>query len=252
VTERAAFERALEALCRGVCNPAQHRGRPRKALANVIFAEVLTAFVGMSSRRAASDIRAAHEAGLIDEPISPKTLTSYLRNPALTDLLRAMIRATAEPFMRAEYFAVERLAFQTPGHERRFDNKRGRMLDRHVVFEFTFAAGTSMGIVGDTCGDGLALRECGWFDRPLTPADETMLDFTDLENDGCPDFLGGLWAMSEADLLRSYAVADESADFAQSFGHALLSRSSTAQLNEVLCRILAYNLLSILAPRDGQ
>jgi hypothetical protein len=84
--EREHFESLLRDLCGGIVNPVQALGRPRKPLADIVFAAVLRSYTGMSSRRATSDVRAAHEAGLIDEMISSKTLVRFRNFDAIESI----------------------------------------------------------------------------------------------------------------------------------------------------------------------
>jgi hypothetical protein len=260
-TERERFEFLLHDLCSVVLSPEQWRGRPRKPLADVVFAAVLQAYVGVSSRRAMSDVTAAHEAGLIEECLSSKTLTHYIGEPILTDLLRALTRTTAEAIGFVEdRFTVERLVFQTPKYERWFDPKRGRERKRRVEIAVTFAAGETTRIVSDTALSPsetvpVDMSQSGWFTRPWTATDKAISDLTDLEMETCPNFLHDLWGMGEVDLHRAYAKPSgftAAQAIEQRFGTVLLSKTMTAQINEVLCRLLAYNLCTIIAPRCAQ
>jgi transposase len=276
--EREHFVTLLRDLGGGVCNPVQHRGRPRKALANVIFAETLTAFVGMSSRRAASDIRAAHEAGLMDESIAPKTLTSYLRDPALTDLLRVLIRESASPLASVEdRFAVDSTGFGTQTFDRWFDHKWGRerrkarFVKAHVIIGVNTHVISDVIVTGSDAGDAPQLPElvanrAGRFTVAEVSADKAYgshRNYDAIESVGATPYIAfksnttgegpalwrkmfGLFMYRSAEFKAHYHQrSNVEATFSaikRTLGASLRSKNETAQHNEVLVKLLAHNL----------
>lgn len=65
-------------------HPEQQRGRPRLPLADMAFATVFKVYSGFSSRRFTSELRAAHDNGLIDHVPHFNSVSNYLADEAMT------------------------------------------------------------------------------------------------------------------------------------------------------------------------
>ncbi len=281
--EREHFVSLLRDLCGGVTNPVQGFGRPRKPLADIVFAAVLRAYTGMSSRRAASDVRAAHEAGLIDETISPKTLVRYLDDPKLTDLLRVLIRESAAPLANIEdRFAVDSTGFGTSNYDRWFDHKWGRerrkarFVKAHVCVGVRTHIITDVVITGSDGGDAPQLPElvAHTADRFVIAevsgdkAYASFRNFDAIESVGAvpyvpfrsgttgegPALWRKMWGLYtyKNDEFRSHYHARSNVETAFSmikrkFGASLRAKNETAQTNEILCKLLAHNLVVLVA-----
>ncbi|MBA3472243.1 MAG: SWIM zinc finger family protein [Rubrobacter sp.] len=63
--EKGKFVKLLSDLCRSVPEPVQTNGRPRLPLSDMLFSSVYKVYVGFSSRRFATDLKAAHANGLV-------------------------------------------------------------------------------------------------------------------------------------------------------------------------------------------
>jgi transposase len=281
--EREHFETLLRDLCGGIVNPVQDRGRPRKPLADVVFAAVLRAYTGMSSRRATSDVRAAHEAGLIDEMISPKTLIRYLDDPSLTDLLRTLIRESASPLANVESrFAVDSSGFSTCTYARWFDHKWGRerrkqrWVKAHVIIGVTTHIITDVVITDSTGGDAPQLPElvantANQFTMAEVSGDKAYgshRNYDAIESVGAVPYvpfksgttgegpalwkkMWGLYTYKNDEFRRHYhARSNVETVFSmikRKFGASLRAKNEAAQTNETLCKLLAHNLCVLVA-----
>jgi hypothetical protein len=114
--EKDRVQVLLRSLCDAIPNPVQQgRGRPRLPLSDVVFAATMKTFVGMSGRRATSDIRACAEKGHIDHTPHYNTIFEYLERVEIAPVLKTLVRASAVPLANVETkFAIEVSATQ-PG-----------------------------------------------------------------------------------------------------------------------------------------
>src|SRR5215203_5355901 len=91
--EKARFVTLLADLCNTI--PQRPRppgaGRPRLPLADMVFASVFKVYVGFSSRRFTSDLRDAYTDGLIDSRPHFNSVSRYLSDPQLSDILKELV-----------------------------------------------------------------------------------------------------------------------------------------------------------------
>ena len=128
VNEGRHFVQLLRELCDTVPQPPkQGPGRPRLPISDVLFGVALKVYSTMSGRRAMSDLRNAHDGGLLDKVPSFTSVFRYLENPGLTPILRDLIQQSALPLKAVENdFAVDSTGFATTTYHRWFDHKWGR------------------------------------------------------------------------------------------------------------------------------
>jgi transposase len=283
--ERAHFETLLRDLCGGIVNPVHKRGRPRKPLADVVFAAVQRAYSGLSSRRAHSDVCSAADAGLIDGALSPKTLIRYLDDPKLTDVLRTLIRESAAPLADVESrFAVDSTGFSTCNYERWFDHKWGRERSKRQWIKAHVIVGVHTNVVtdvlvtdnvGDGSGDAPQLPElvsntAERFSMREVSADKAYMsrqNFDAIEKVGAVPYIPfrsgttgegpatwrRMWALfmyrGEEFGKHYHARSNVETTFSmikRKFGASLRAKSFVAQRNEVLCKVLAHNLVVLV------
>ena len=127
VNEKARVEELLRALCDGIEQPEQKRGRPRLSLREATFAGVMKVYSTMSGRRASTDIRRCQENGHIKHAPHYNSVLGYLESPTLTPILRAMVEESASPLKAIETdFAIDSSGFSTCNFVRWFDEKYGK------------------------------------------------------------------------------------------------------------------------------
>lgn len=281
--EREQFVTLLRDLCGGIVQPVQTRGRPRKALADIVFAAVLKVYTGFSSRRVFSDVCAAQAAGHIEDVMSPKTLVRYLEDESLGHLLRELIRESASPLAAVERsFAVDSSGFSTCVYDRWFDEKYGKKKKRQRWVKAHLICGTSTHIVSDVIvaegdsGDAPMLPElvantAGRFQIAQVSADKAYLshaNFDAIERVGAvpyvpfkvgntgegPALWRKMWALymyKRDEFLAAYhARSNVETVFSmikRKFGASVMSKGFVAQRNEVLCKVLAHNLCVVVA-----
>lgn len=89
--EKDLFQKLLRELCQGVGEPAQHNGRPRLPLEDMIFAMAFKVYSTVSGRRFMSDLRDASLKGYVSTVTSYNTLFRYFESDVLTPYLQMLI-----------------------------------------------------------------------------------------------------------------------------------------------------------------
>jgi hypothetical protein len=89
--EKARFAELLADLCSGIPQPEQATGRPRLPLSDMVFASVFKVYVGFSSRQFTSDLREAYEDGYISRAPHFNSVSNYLSDLALTNILKELV-----------------------------------------------------------------------------------------------------------------------------------------------------------------
>src|SRR5438270_6692415 len=102
VYEKDKFRLLLGELCKGMVEPIQEYGRPRAALADVIFAAALKIYSTVSTRRFSSDLREAHAKGYVSKALSYNCVLDYLGYEELTPYLKQLIEVSSLPLKGIE------------------------------------------------------------------------------------------------------------------------------------------------------
>ncbi len=124
--EKELFQKLLHELCKGVGIPAQHNGRPRYALEDMIFAMAFKVYSTMSGRRFMTDLREAHAKGYLSELPSYNTMFRYFESDVLTPYLKMLIEESSLPLQAIEDdFAVDSSGLSTGVYQRWSDAKWG-------------------------------------------------------------------------------------------------------------------------------
>src|SRR5215211_818991 len=123
--EKTRFVALLADLCSTVPQPPQAgRGRPRLPLSDMLFASVYKVYVGFSPRRFTSDLHDAYTNGLIDCKPHFNSVSNYLSNPELADILKELITVSSLPLKAVETdFAVDSSGFSTCRYVRWYNKK---------------------------------------------------------------------------------------------------------------------------------
>ena len=275
-TER--FADLLAGLCRGIVQPKQAKGRPRLPLADVAFAATFKVYSTVSGRRATSDLSAWQARGHLTRAPHYNRVFNYLDNPALTPILKALIEESASPLRAVETdFAVDASGFGTSRFVRWYDHKYGGEGRERVWLKCHLMVGVRTNVV-----TSVEVTPGAHHDSPYLPqlvnataarfrvaevsADKGYLSHKNL---AAVDAVGGvpyvpfksnttgegldLWRRlfhyfnyNRDDFLAHYHKrSNVETAFSQikgKFGDAVRSKTETAQVNELLCKVLCHNL----------
>jgi transposase len=284
-TEKARVEALLKSLCAGIEEPAPKKtGRPRIPLRDAVFAAVMKVYTTFSGRRASTDIRGCAERGHIADAPHYNSIFRCLENPATTAVLTRLIEESAAPLAEIEnvagQFAQDSTGFSTVTYDRWFDQKHGKLMAMHAWVKLHVMIGTATNVVTGVKvspeGDCPVLPEllqktAERFDVKEVSGDKAYLSKKNLEaidavgatpfipfkiNSGAAStspHWRKMWAhfsLKADDFLDHYHrrsnVETTMWMIKSKFGTAVRSKLPTAQMNEVLAKVLCHNLACIV------
>jgi transposase len=113
--EKDLFLKLMTDLCQNIGNHSvKGNGRDRLPLKDMVFSSALKVYTTYSLRRFASDMRSAVQKGCICKMCSYSTVSNYMRDVELTPVLHNLIELTALPLKTVEErFAVDSTGFRT-------------------------------------------------------------------------------------------------------------------------------------------
>jgi transposase len=278
--EKGMFLSLLFELCEGIFEPHQHMGRKRASLRDIIFGITLKNYTTLSGRRNSCDIDDAFEKGYLEKPLAYNTLFKYMQNDEITILLRDMIKASSLPLLEVETdFAFDSTGFGTPNFKRWYDMKYGNTEDWHDWYKLHACVGVKTGIVTSFEISERHAHDSKFF-KPLfnsTKENGFVIErvFADkayptkanlrlvVNNDAKPyipfksnakfspkdtvwNNLLHYYTAFRDEFYKYYHLRSnvESVFSAQKrkFGSRLTSRQPTSQINEMMAKLLAYNI----------
>ncbi len=279
-SEKELFQALLFELCEGIFEPFQAMGRKRASLRDVIFCITLKNYTALSGRRNFCDIEDAHAKGYIEKPLAYNTIFKYMQDEEISVLLKEMIQVSAMALKEVETdIAFDSTGFGTPNFKRWYDMKYGNTEDWHDWFKLHIACGVKTGIVtsfeiserhahdsrffkklfDSTQENGFVIERAFADKGYITKANLRLVVDNDAKayipfkhnakysasdtvwNKLLHYYLAYQKEFYEFYHLRSNVEAVFSAQKPK-FGSRLTSRTRTAQINEIMAKVLAYNL----------
>jgi len=277
--EKATASVLLRGLCDGILSPPQTgRGRPRTPLSDAVYGMTWKVYTTASGRRASTDIEACATAGHLRKAPKYNTLFDYMEKSELTPLLTTLVEESAAPLASIESkFAVDSTGFSTVTYRRWYDAKYGHEMKEHGWIKAHAMVGTTTNIItsirvtGSDAHDGpelpgLVKATAQRFNVAEVSADKAYLSHANLavieaanavpyipfksnSKGAGPAAWRRMWGAfmyKQADFLAHYhARSNVESTFGamkRKFGHAVRSKNPTAQVNEVLCKALCFNL----------
>ncbi|MBI4302619.1 MAG: transposase [Chloroflexi bacterium] len=283
--EKSHFMALLHDLCQGVPEPPSTFGRPRLPMADMVFSTTFKVYSTVSGRRFISDLRDAQAKGYISKAPHFNSIFNYLEMPELTPVFNELITASSLPLKEIEEdFAVDSSGFGTPGsvswrdmnYRPSFQTRRD-WLKAHIMCGVRTNIVTAVEISDRYDHDGQRLPSlvedtARHFRIAEVSADKAYSSKANLE---VVDKVGGMpyipfkrnTALPKRDsvwgkVYRLYSWHYETfmahyhkrsnveATFAMikgKFGDYLRSKTRTAQVNELLCKVLAHNICVVIA-----
>jgi transposase len=274
----------LRDLCGGISEPIEPKknGRPRLLIQDAVFAACFKVYSTMSVRRFMTDLRDAHAKGYIAKVPHFNSVCNYLENPALTPILREMIAESSLPLKAVEVdFAADSSGFATSRFVRWFDHKYGVVRQQHGWVKVHLMCGVATHIV-----TAVEIRDKDASDTKLLPAlvDTTAQNFKinevsadkgyasvknykAIQRVGATPYIAfksihtgraqglwqrmyHLWQFHRGDFLAHYHkrsnVESVFSMMKAKFGDSVRSKSDTAMVNEVLCKIICHNICCLI------
>jgi transposase len=282
-TEKHRLQVLLADLCRTASEPADPwTGRKRVSVADRLFSIVFKAYCGLSTRRYNCDLQDAHGRGHLSRPLHYSKVNAFITEEELTDPLRGLVAASALPLRAVETnFAVDSTGFSTNKFFRWFDEKYGVERSGHDYVKVHICAGVKTNVV-----TAVEIRERDANDCPLLPhlvkatAESFKLGdvcgdkgYLSAENVECIAGVGGTpfiapkvnttgaagglfermfhyYQFQRDDFLKHYHqrsnVESTFSAIKRKFGDSVRARNPVGMVNEVLCKIVCFNLTRVI------
>ena len=277
--EKQHVQMLLRDLCDGIVTPP-HNGRGPKPipLSDAVYGMTMKVYTTVSGRRATTDIEACANAGHMAKAPHYNSIFNYFEKPEMTALLTSLVEQSAAPLASVESkFAIDSTGFGTSIYRRWFDHKYGREMKEHTWIKAHIVCGVTTNIVtAVNVTDGFSNDSpempalIGRTDRTFTiaevSADKAYLSHNNLaavtwtgatpyipfksnsQGDGSAAWrrMFHLYNFKREEFLQHYHqrsnVESTFSAMKRKFGANVRSKLFTAQINEVLCKVLCYNL----------
>lgn len=282
--EKEKFQVLLRELVQDIKLPTRSRnGRPRLPIEDAIFCACFKIYSTVSARRFMTDVREAHAKGYISKAPHFNTVLNYLEEPHLTPILKELIQKSSLPLKAIETdFAVDSSGFSTSRFVRWFDQKYGHLRQEHDWVKVHLMCGVKTNIVTaveirdrhaadtkslpylvDMTAEHFKLREVS-----ADKAYSSYANFDFIERHGATPFIAfrsnargaagpALWEkmflhfqlQREDFLARYHKRSNVESTFSMikaKFGDHLRSKTPTAMVNEVLCKLICHNICVVL------
>jgi transposase len=124
--EKELFLHLLRDLCAAVPEPERGMGRPTIPVSDALFSACFKVYSGVSSRRFMTDLRDAQAKGFVRKAWHFNSVLGVIEDAAITPTLHKLIAASAAPLKAVESdFAVDSTGFGTQCFYRHFSAKYG-------------------------------------------------------------------------------------------------------------------------------
>jgi transposase len=277
------FDELLKDLVQAIPEPEQTMGRPRHSIHDVLFCSIQKVYSQLSSRRAHSLFQNATEKGQIEKAPCFNTPSYLFNKPEITPILHKLVLLSALPVSGLETdFAIDSTGFRTTTFSAYESEKYGRSKE-HRWLKAHMCVGVKTNIVaavmitdgnaGDSpqfspliqqTSEGFAINEVS---ADLAYSSRNNLELVN-EVGGKPYIPfkknatgsargSSMWKkmyhyfqLNRDEFLKHYHkrsnIESTNAAIKRKFGETLKSKNSVAQVNELLAKIIAYNLTVVI------
>ncbi|MFH1199724.1 MAG: transposase [Candidatus Micrarchaeota archaeon] len=280
------FDELLSDLVAGIETPAHKTGRPFTPYKDAVFCAVQKVYSQLSSRRAYSLYRHSKNRGQVGKTPNYNVINLLLNKPELTPILQELISVTAAPLKDVETdWAVDSSGFRTRCFcqyaEQKYDLKREhKFVKAHIITGVKTNIVSAVEITPENGADApkfpvlVQKTADGGFTVKEVSADKA---YGSAENYNAVAGLGGqayipfksnasgqshgikyrLWRkmyhyfqLNQQEFFEHYHkrsnVETTFSAIKKKLGDTLKSKNPIAQENELLCKILAYNLTVVI------
>lgn len=283
--EKEHLQVLLRELCRPLPTPPPDSagGRPKLRVPDMVFAMVLKVYSMFSHRRAMTDIRQAHKDGYLTQVPSRNSVSNGMGDEDLTPVLKRLIIESSAPLRALEkgHYAQDATGITTGRYRRWVDERLGTDEQKRDWVKLTLFCGVETKVVAAVeVLDGIAnespyfprlLGDVAKHNRVLKVSADSL--FSTVDNLHAADEIGavlyspfkdystpergGLWAkmyhmyhLHRDEFMRQYKkqnIAESTfSAIKRLFGEAVKSKTDVAMKNEVLCKVLCYNIVQVI------
>jgi len=258
-------------------------GRPTLPVSDMVYSSVMKVFTTFSLRRFMSDMQIAKEKGYVNATPCYSSVGHFMQKKEVTPLLVSMITLTSLPLRTIEKdFAIDSTGFGTSIFQRWYSFKYGKEISSRKWVKCHFITGAKTNIIpsvkittefDNDCPQlsELVNKATENFNMEELSGDKAYLSQQNLEiidEKGALPFIpfktnsqanknGMIWKkmfyffqLNNEDFLQHYhkrSNAETSVMMVKSkFGGSVRSKTWTAQVNEVLCKIICHNICVVI------
>jgi transposase len=278
--EKELFCHLLRDLCDALPQPERANGRPPVPVADAVFSACFKVYSGISSRRFMTDMRDAAAKGHTARAYHFNTVLKVIENEDITPMLHSLIAASAAPLASVESsFAVDSTGFGTQSFYRHFTAKHGGSeqvsrnylklhalvgtktnviaaasvtdRDRHDYNEFgpLLIEGAKSFTIKEVSADKAYVGRSNFAAAVAVGADA----YIPFKSNAHDDPKSPLWSkmfhlyhFKQDEFLPHYHKRSNSEStfsaIKRLFGETLRSKNVAAQVNELLLKVIAYNI----------
>ena len=277
------FDELLKDLVQAIPEPEQHMGRPRLPLRESLFCSIQKVYSQLSSRRAHSLFQNANERGQIEHAPHFNAPSKLLNKPDITPILHQLVFLSALPVAGVETdFAVDSTGFRTTTFSAYESDKYGRSKE-HRWLKAHMCVGAKTNIVTAVIVTDGSSKDSPQFSPLIKQTAEGFtigevsadLAYSSRNNLEVVNEVGGIpyipfkknavgsargssmwkkmyhyFQLNRDEFLKHYHkrsnIESTNAAIKRKFGETLKSKNDTAQVNELLAKIIAYNLTVVI------
>lgn len=280
INEQKSFMKLLSEVCRNVEGPEYKFGRPSLLLSDMTFASALKVYSTFSLRRFMGLMHNALEEGYVQVSCSYSSISNFMRRPELVPILEDLITLSSVPLSSIEnILAVDSSGFSTSRFARYFSYKHGKDMNHKKWIKANVICGVKTNIViaaeltEQNRGDTLFFEPLVKKAAQIFKIEEVLADkaYSTRDNHKLIATIGatpfilfkknangrslGSYAWSKMyhyfmynkdDFMKHYHKRSNCETvfhmIKSKFNDNIRSKDKTAQLNEVLLKILCHNI----------
>jgi transposase len=277
------FDELLKDLVKAIPEPEQTTGRPRLSLQETLFCSIQKVYSQLSSRRAHSLFQNATDKGQISHAPYFNAPSAFFNKPETTEILQKLVTLSALPVAGIEFdFAIDSTGFRTTQFSAYNGVKHGQKKE-HQWVKAHLCAGVKTNVVAavaitdaysnDSPQFGPLVKKTaeGFMINEVSAdlAYSSRMNLQTVANAGGKAYIpfkknatgraGGsiLWGkmyhyfqLNRDDFMEHYHkrsnIEATNAAIKRKFGETLKSKNPIAQVNELLAKIIAYNLTVVI------
>jgi transposase len=283
-SQKPMFMNLLKDVTNSIPQPKHKMGRPTLPVSDMVYSSVMKVFTTFSLRRFMGDMEIAKEKGYVDKTPCYSSIGHFMQKKEITPILSQLVTLTSLPLAGIENdFAVDSTGFGTTNFQRWFSFKHGREISSrqwvkcHVITGVKTNVIPSVKITTQFDNDCPQLPElvehtAEYFDMEEVSADKAYSSKKNLEvidkHEAVPyiPFKSGvtgkargspIWKKMYHFFMLNGDQFDESYHkrsnvettmhmIKSKFGDRVRSKTWTAQVNEMLCKIICHNICVVI------
>lgn len=283
INQKTLFMKLLKDITDNIKQPDYEFGRPTLPLSDMVYGSVMKVFTTFSLRRFMSDMQIAKEKSYVNSVPCYASVGHFMQKKEITPLLVSMVTLTSLPLRTIEKdFGIDSTGFGTSIFQRWYSFKHGKEISSRRWVKCHFMTGAKTNIIPSVkittefdqdCPQlpELVNKTTEYFDMQELSGDKAYLSQENLElidEKGALPFIpfktnsqanknGMIWKkmfyffqLNNEEFLQHYhkrSNAETSVMMVKSkFGGSVRSKTWTAQINEVLCKIICHNICVVI------